>query len=185
MWNANFKLPNWPPLPVNPLHVVCLCVHVCSTVQLLCSKSLPVTDACSLRCSWTGFRDVESGIARYEISLGSRSGAPDIHSKTTLPAQTSSFTFSSLKCTGGESYYASLYATNNANLAVAMFGGVISVDSTVPVAGSITVLSNHVAANLSSTAPGLYGQNVPCLVGATQLQITWSGFEDLESGISG
>ena len=138
-----------------------------------------------MTCTWSEFRDRESGIAAYEISLGTWSGSQDVYDRTRLPLQTASFTFSGLTCTGTEIYYPTVRAVNGAEQSAAVFGAAIRVDNTPPMQGMISVLSNQVRVTMTAGASATVQEvNATCLLGSTRLTVSWSAFEDPESGIA-
>jgi hypothetical protein len=67
-----------------------------------------------LAATWSGFSDDGSGIARYEVAIGSSPGATDMQGFATLPATADAAVSGTLALELGGDYYVSVRATDSA-----------------------------------------------------------------------
>ena len=90
----------------------------------------------ALDCSWDGFFDAESGIAKYSVCLGSSKGKCNIREKT---GQTNSteWHFASLHLKHRDSYYCSVWGTNRAGLSASSTSDGVLADLTAPLTGTV------------------------------------------------
>ncbi len=117
----------------------------------------------SLSFSWAGFGDAGSGLDYYEIALGTQA-APEFHEPfTSLPTSATLHDFTNGPFGSGR-YYGTLRAVDRAGLQVEV-QALAQVDTSPPEAGSVQATT------------GDYTNST------TELEFTWSGFEDPHSGI--
>lgn len=121
------------------------------------------TSASSLSFSWTA-SDAQSGIARYEYSLGTSPGSTDVVSRTTTAQSSVSLTGLSLR--SGTTYYLNVQAINGAGLSstIASSDGIL-VDTIAPSVPDISASGAFTSSN-------------------TQLRAAWTASTDTQSGLS-
>jgi predicted phage tail protein len=119
-----------------------------------------LTSLTSVPLSWGDSTDVQSGILRYEVALGTRAGATNNVNWSTHVSGASL----SASLTNGTRYYASVRAVNNAGLISAVSSFNFLVDSTAP---SMPVVSNTYS----------------YLTSLTTVPISFSSSTDGESGV--
>eukprot|EP00040_Diaphanoeca_grandis_P037916 m.251430 g.251430 ORF g.251430 m.251430 type:complete len:3511 (-) comp33895_c0_seq1:293-10825(-) len=130
------------------------------------------TDVLAIR--WGGFTDGEeselgvhtSGIKSYTVTLGSAPHSSDVWGPVDV-GSTTHWIVSNLSLVDGQSYYATVIATDYVGLTAVSASDPIRIDSSPPIAG-------HIVASVPPTTP----EDDDVIVMAN-----WTGFSDLESGI--
>tara|TARA_B100000575_G_scaffold108788_1_gene86607 strand:- start:987 stop:6905 length:5919 start_codon:yes stop_codon:yes gene_type:complete len=126
-------------------------------------------DASSMEISWSGFLDNESGLDRYEYSLGTQAGSGEILSREGANLN-QSVNLSGLSLEDGVTYYATVFAIDKVgNESFASSTG-LTIDQSPPSVGSV------IANNDGSDS------NAEWISSNSNLNVSWSGFEDA-SGI--
>jgi PKD repeat protein len=100
----------------------------------------------TISANWSGFSDLESGIAGYEWAIGTTPGGMDIQPFTNVGLATTA-TNDALALTNGGAYYVSVRATNAAGLQTLVTSDGVTVDNIAPTINSAT------ATPTSGTAP--------------------------------
>ena len=119
--------------------------------------------------SWTGFRDVESGIEGYRWCLGEESGMCNIWSWTDASIATAAAT-SPLTLAHGSTVVASVDVRDKAGLTTMSFSEELTVDETPPVAGTVW--------------DGLGESDIDYQVDNHYFSASWDSFGDEETGIA-
>ena len=117
--------------------------------------------------SWRGFQDKESGIARYEVCIGSNSGLCDVHGFKGV-GLTAKASINNLNLTHNETYYTTVRAVNGAGQTSFASSNGIFIDLTSPVGGGIR---DGDSLDIDVT---LHDSYVSC---------NWDEFQDPESGV--
>ena len=89
-----------------------------------------------LTACWRGFQDIESGITRYKICIGSSQGICDIQRYRTVGLN-HTFTFNSLSLIHNSTYFVTVEATNGAGDTSVAYSDGVTVDQTLPVGGNL------------------------------------------------
>ncbi|XP_065839867.1 uncharacterized protein [Oscarella lobularis] len=120
-----------------------------------------------LDCSWADFSDAESGIAKYQVCVGSSQGICDVRSKTEA-ADSTEWHFSALVLKHGSTYFCTVYGVNGAGLSSSSSSDGVLVDVTRPVKGTV-----------------IDGEQFDsdCQYTDEPIKATWRDFYDVESGI--
>ncbi len=124
------------------------------------------TSTTTLSASWAAATDAQSGIASYEVSVGTSPGATDAVASQSVGLATAAAIAGSF--TNGVTYYVNVVAVNNAGLtgSVSSTDGIM-VDTTAPSAvGALTDSGSYTT-------------------GATYLSASWSPASDGESSVTG
>ena len=126
----------------------------------------------TVSCSWSGFSDAHSGIARMEVAVGTSEHGTNVRGYSDVGLVTTA-DVTGLSLTSGTRYYVSVRAVDMAgNTADACSDG-ITVDASAPSSGQVvmegqyTVLQSSVF--VSSVSDGI--------------TVVWGGFADIESGV--
>ena len=128
----------------------------------------------SLSARWSGFDDVPSGIALYRWAIGTSPGGTDLFNYRVVSGATSK-SIEGLSLQNGQKYFVSVKAVDRAgNSVVATSNGVV-VDVTPPKLGTIVID----AFNTPDASGTFY-----VVRSLESLRVSWSGYEDAESGIS-
>lgn len=102
--------------------------------------------------TWSAATDAHSGLSKYQIALGSSSGASDVVTWTDIGTVTS-YQFTGLSLTRGNNYYPSVRAVDNAgNISSSILGDGWQADSQV---NSVTGISLLEADNSTTTSPDI------------------------------
>jgi uncharacterized membrane protein YgdD (TMEM256/DUF423 family) len=127
------------------------------------------TSATTVSANWSGFIDVESGIAGYRWAIGTTPGGTDVQPFTTV-GNVPGASASGLSLTDGTTYFVSVRAFDQAgNQSPAAVSDGVTVDSTPPTAGVV------------DDGPGADVDSQPS---RTTIEANWSGFVDAVSGIA-
>lgn len=141
--------------------------------------------ATTIQANWSGFADLQSGIAGYEWAIGTTAGGSDVQSFTAVGLLTS-VSNAGLTLTHGTRYFVTVRATNNSGLTVTATGdgvtsvttppNVISISPTQGPQGGGTAVTITGAEFLGSFLDGtliatINGQSLvnPLLASATQI----------------
>jgi hypothetical protein len=123
----------------------------------------------TLQANWTGFGDPQSGITGYEWAIGTTPGGTQVQGFTPVGAATNASN-GALTLAQGQAYFVSVRATSGTGATVLANSDGVTVDTTVPVAGTV------------NDGPGA---DIDFQLSTTTIQANWSGFADPESGITG
>jgi Bacterial Ig-like domain/Calx-beta domain len=125
--------------------------------------------ATTIAANWSGFSDLDSGIAGYRWAIGTTPGGTDVR-PFTLVGNVPGASATGLTLVDGNTYFVSVKAVDNAGneSPVAMSDGV-TVDSTPPIAGVV------------NDGPGT---DVDFQPSRTTIAANWTGFADVVSGIA-
>ncbi|XP_064643635.1 uncharacterized protein LOC135497733 [Lineus longissimus] len=152
--------------------------------------------AAELDCSWSGFKDEESGIKSYEFGLGSTPGREDVSALEVLAAHTTRHKV--LVTATTRKYFAVLRATNFLGLTCEVTSSAITIDDTAPIPGVIVETSdifnvNYRYAersqgdirNMRSCKTNEECQQIDatCQDSTDQVGVAWTHFNDPETGI--
>ena len=89
----------------------------------------------TLTASWSGFQDPESGIARFELAIGTGPCQADVAPFEPVGLATTA-TRTQLTLVDGMQYYACLRAVNNAGLSATIASSAVVVDTSAPLPGT-------------------------------------------------
>jgi hypothetical protein len=126
----------------------------------------------TLLVRWTGFADVEeiadvhAGIMEYSVAIGTSPGKTDIRNYVRVGSATHKL-YTGLTLRNGETYYATINATDHVQQSVTAFSNSLTLDTTAPTQGQVHIL----------------GGETGYITGTTKGH--WTGFNDKESGIAG
>lgn len=119
------------------------------------------------------FQDAQSDISHQLISVGTVAPFTDIVATTRIPGGVLKYLASGLDLEQGVTYTARLQAVNEAGLGSTPQYASVTVDTTGPDAGMVTVVHDEESGSLQ---PGFTND-------AEAVQAQWSGFDDAESDI--
>jgi hypothetical protein len=122
----------------------------------------------TIQANWSGFADPQSGITGYEWAIGTTSGGTQVQAFTSVGLVTNA-TNSSLSLSNGQIYYVTVRATSGAGVTVNATSDGVTVDTSGPVAGSV---SDGPAADIDVQGS------------TTTIQANWTAFTDSQSGIA-
>jgi len=121
----------------------------------------------TVQANWSGFSDLESGVAGYEWAIGTTVGGTQVQGFVPVGLSTNA-TNSSLSLTSGVTYYVTVRATNGVGLQTVATSNGVLVDATAPAAGGVR------------DGPGA---DIDVQTSTTTIEANWSGFSDPQSGI--
>ncbi|XP_070571537.1 uncharacterized protein [Ptychodera flava] len=135
-----------------------------------------------LRVSWE-FRDSESPLQYYLLSVFTHHRSENPAPTVKLPGSFRQYTFTNLTMHDGDSYYVKVIGCNAAKLCTSSESTGVLIDSSPPTVGTFAVGTDH-AAGLTRHRDGwmTYQQSQ----GGTpaSVNLAWLGFSDIHSGIS-
>ncbi|KAK6192291.1 hypothetical protein SNE40_003784 [Patella caerulea] len=151
----------------------------------------------SLKCSWSGFINIESPIVEFTFGLGSAEGLTDIINPVTLSGHAVNYR---TEVPGNVSYehvyYTIITAKNSVGKTVSAVSDGITVDVTPPVEGRVVELNTEYIINVTSelatrqlnpkscdTIDECGAIDAVCQESLSSLSIAWSPFRDDESDI--
>ncbi|XP_060596420.1 uncharacterized protein LOC132750448 [Ruditapes philippinarum] len=150
-----------------------------------------------IKCTWKGFVDKESKIAKYYIIFGSRQGYDDLRSSEEISGDTTEFSAKDVKKDHTDILYATVAAENHVGLSVSAYSESITVDNTPPLPGIVVELSsvanivpNDVAKTVELNRKACLTEeeclniDAVCTEALTYLGVAWTHFIEDESEIT-
>ncbi|KJE90308.1 hypothetical protein CAOG_01639 [Capsaspora owczarzaki ATCC 30864] len=126
-------------------------------------------DPTQIIVTWSNWRDMQSGIDRFQWAIGTRPGGTQIQEYLEVEGEATNATNSALELLHGQEIYITLVAINGAGIRAKMTSQKLLVDLTPPALGQLRD-------GLSTTEDAVYQPT-------NEISANWDGFDDPESGI--
>lgn len=134
------------------------------------------SDRTSIRASWRGFSDAQSGVAGFRWAVGTTPGDDDVVPQTDLGAATLAEA-TGLDLIDGETYYVTVFAVSRVGRTASTVSSGVTIDSTAPTNGPVLISTNPGDGYSDAETTG-YTRNT------TSLEVTWEDISDSDSEVS-